>query len=233
MPDNPFAQYMPSVSAPSPSAIGVTANNEDVGNGQSEPATNPFAQYMPTDAQPEQTSAAGVFTRSALQGVAPAAGGLVGAGIGAKLFGGLGLAAGAAIGLPEAGVGEVVTAPLLGAVGAVAGGVLGGIGGATAVQAAQNWALHRLPIKMQESIGADEQQQRLDQMQHPDAAFLGGTAPYLLTMSPMGIARGAAAAGQTTMQRVLTNPLTARVVGGAVMGGMTLGQEKEIGRAHV
>lgn len=230
MPDNPFAQYMPSGSPDASAAIGVTANNEDVGGGQSQRAANPFAQYMPTDTQPEQTSAAGVFARSALQGVAPAAGGLVGAGMGAKLFGGLGLAAGTALGLPEAGVGEIVTAPLLGAVGAVAGGVVGGIGGASAVQAAQNWALHRLPIKMQEHIGVDEQQQRLDQMQHPDAAFLGGTAPYLLTMSPMGIARGGAAAGQTTMQRVLTNPLTARVVGGAVMGGMTLGQEKVEGQ---
>lgn len=193
-------------------------------NGTSEPQTqsattgNPFSFAGPI--VPSRSGRLGAFARGMGMSILPAAGSLVGAGAGAEF----GAGAGAALGSVVPGIGT--------AVGAGAGALVGGIGGtllgAHAVGEAQHWALSKLPESWQDTLGASDRQQQLDQAQHPVASFLGGLVPYALTMSPRGI--GAAAAklpeNATSFQRLMANPVTARVFGGAAVGGMELGQEK-------
>lgn len=161
-------------------------------------------------------SAAGAFIRAAGQGILPNLGGMAAAGAGAEIGGGIG----AAIGGPFA--------PITGPVGGLAGGIAGFMGGADAVEGAQRWALHQLPDSWQDALGASSKQQALDQQQHPDASFLGGLAPMAMTMSPIAATEKAAQAlpaGATAFQRLLANPITARLFGGVVQGGMTAQQE--------
>lgn len=153
-----------------------------------------------------QSSALGAFGRGAALGVVPAAGGLAGAGAGAE--------AGAAIG--------AFGGPVVAAIGGVAGGLIGGFGGGYAAEKAQDAALSALPDDWEESINS---QRRADQEQHPVASFLGGMAPYAVTMRPGGFAKAALPENATALQRIMAHPVTARVFGGAVMGGMEAGQE--------
>ena len=163
----------------------------------------------------EGSSTFGAFTRGAVRGAVPAAGGLAGAGAGAQLGGAAGLTLG----------------PFGGLLGALGGGIVGGFGGSFLADKAQSYALSKAPDTWVEALGQDDRQLRLDQEQHPYASFLGGLAPFALTMSPMGEAGAGAKAlkalgpNATAMQRIMANPVTARVFGGAMMGGMELGQE--------
>ncbi|MBB3453881.1 hypothetical protein FHT86_002137 [Rhizobium sp. BK313] len=188
--------------------------------GQPDPSStassNPFDAIGPDTH--EASSIMGSFARAAERGIAPALGSLPAVGAGAEVGGGAGAAIGSAVPVLGTAAGAVV--------GGIVGGAVGGIGGASAISAAQDWALSKLPESWREAIGQDDRQQKLDQEQHPVASFLGGIAPYALTMRPGGFARGAIPENSTALQRILANPMTARVFGGAAMGGMEIGNEK-------
>ena len=166
------------------------------------------------------TSTIGAFGAHAARGVAPAVGGMVAAGAGAE--------AGAEIG---AGVGAL-GGPLGAGVGAAVGGFVGGVGGffagSYATEGVQDYAIHELPMEMQEPLGISDRAQRAQEQEHPYASFLGGLVPYALTMYPGAptLAAGKLPEGATTFQRIMANPATSRVFGGAAMGGMELGQEE-------
>lgn len=205
------------------------------------PSTNVFDQqdpnentisYRPKDAAPaqanlfddadyglgqEQTSAGGAFVRGAERGVLPAVGGIAGAAAGAET----GAAAGGAIGSLFGGVGAAPGA----VVGGVAGGLIGAFGGSAATGAAQDYALSKAPDSWRESIGQDDRQQQLDQQFHPTASFLGGLAPYAVTLKPGWSAAKMLPENATALQRIMANPATAHVFGGLTMGGVELGQE--------
>ena len=216
--DNPFAQF-----GPRP----VGALNMTPGPAQLSPATddtdNPFAQFGPRPAglQGGGSSALGTLGRSGLRSVIPSAAGLAGAGEGAAG----GAAAGGALG--------ELAFPLGGGVpGAAIGGIIGGLGGmfagSYAGEKAQSYGLSKLPESWVEALGQDDRQQRLDQEQHPYASFLGGLVPYAVTMDPFGGAKKLVekvGPNATALERIMANPLTARVFGGGLMGGMELGQE--------
>jgi hypothetical protein len=195
MESNPFAKIM----------------EEDAGAEQPDAvkSQNPFAKIMEEeDAQPP--SAGGAFMRSAARNAIPGAAGFAGAGAGAEAGGLLGAA-------------------VAGPPGALVGGVLGGLGGAVlgtgAVAKAQDYALKALPDSWQEAIGQSDRQQRLDEEAHPYASFLGGVAPFALTMNPFGTAFKTLPAGATAMDKIMAYQPAERLFGGTVMGGMELGQE--------
>lgn len=204
---NPFADIDREAAAPA-------ANDDD----------NPFRSMFPQGIAPGQSGTIGAFAAHAARGALPTAGGLVGAGAGAEAGGGLGALAGAAGGPVGAGLGA--------AAGGLVGGIAGFFGGSSAVEGAQDWALRQLPDSWAEAIGQSDREQRLQEQQHPIASFLGGLAPYAITMSPGGLAKSAAKlpANATSFQRIMANPITARLFGGAAMGGMELGQEEYSGQ---
>jgi hypothetical protein len=144
------------------------------------------------------------------RGALPAIGSLPAIGAGAELGGAAGLAVGGPIG---------------GLVGGVAGGFAGAIGGGSAISAAQHYALSKLPESWTEALGMSDRQEKLDQEYHGTASFLGGLAPYAMTMRPGAVARAKLPENATALQRIMANPATARVFGGAAMGGMEAGQE--------
>jgi hypothetical protein len=177
---------------------------------------NPFAQIAGNQELDTDIGVMGAGTRAAVRGALPAAGSLVAAGAGAELGAGLGLMTGPA-------------APIAAPLGGLIGGVAAGFAGATAVSAAQNWLLHKLPDSWTEALGQSDRQQRLDEQQQPTASFLGGLLPYALTMSPGKFTGFAVPEGATALQRIMSNPATSRVFGGGLMGGMELGQEAASG----
>ncbi|OYV61785.1 MAG: hypothetical protein B7Z71_03870 [Acidocella sp. 21-58-7] len=190
-----------------------------------------------------QSSAVGAFVRGAAQGALPAVGGLAAAGAGAEAGGAAGAGIGAEIGgaLGVAGgplaeltvpAGAATGAGIGGAIGGFAGGLAGFFGGSAVAQSAQNYALKQMPDNWQDALGASDRQQRVDQEQHPIASFLGGLAPYAITMSPGALTAKAAnlPADATAFQRIMANPLTSRLFGGAAMGGMQIGQEEYEGQ---
>jgi hypothetical protein len=199
---DPFAQL--DSSAP----LGATAKPS-----RAAPA-DPFANL--DSSQPlgpsQASSATGAFTREAARGTLPALGSIPAMGAGAELGAALGLAGGP---LAE------ITSP----VGAFIGGGLGAIGGAAAVSKVQDYALKMLPDSWKDTLGLSERQQKIDEGEHPVASFLGGIAPYALTMRPGATPKVALPENATALQRIMTNPATARLFGGAAMGGMQLGQE--------
>lgn len=133
-------------------------------------------------------------------------------------------AAPALFSFPAFGVGAEVGS-VLGPWGALAGGVVGAAGGGYLLQKAQDYLLSKAPDSWKEKIGLDDRQEQLDQSEHPYASFLGGLAPYAVTMRPGAIPTTALPENATALQRILAHPATARVFGGAAMGGMELGQE--------
>lgn len=177
------------------------------------PTDNSFDDLGPKGAVIPDANPLASFARSAAMGTAPALGSLPAASAGAEALGEAGLAVG-------------------GPFGALAGGVIGGlagaIGGSTALSAAQNWAISALPDSWQESISRT---QRADQMANPTASFLGGLLPYAMTMKPGNWRAAALPEGATAIERLMANPLTAHLFGGAVMGGMELGQESASGES--
>lgn len=160
---------------------------------------------------PEQTSAGGTFARGVALGAAPAVTGLGGAGAGAYIGGAVGLLGGP---LAE------FTVPA----GAFVGGLAGGIGGGYVGSETQNYALSQMP-ETAEKLGISERQQQLMANEHGTALFMGGLVPMALTMKPGGFARGAVPEGATTFQQLMASPVTARLMGGGIMGGIELGQE--------
>ncbi len=90
--------------------------------------------------------------------------------------------------------------------------------------------MSKLPESWQEAAGQDEATREAEARQHPDAVMLGGFVPMALMASPGGFARTAQLAeNSTAIQRLMANPVTARMFGGTLMGGMELGQEKAEG----
>lgn len=202
---NPFDKMGPEVGS---GAAPIAGSSQDSGN--------PFDTMGP-DVEAAST-VKGSFLRSFERGIAPAIGSLPAMGVGAEIGGATGAAVGSAV--------PVVGTAIGGAVGGLVGGLAGGIGGATAVDHAQEWALSKLPDSWKEAIGQDDRQRQLDENQHPVASFLGGIAPYALTMRPGGFATTALPENATALQRIMANPATSRVFGGAVMGGIEAGNEK-------
>ena len=147
-------------------------------------------------------------------------GGMAGAGAGVALGGEIGAGIGAFGGPPGAALGLTI--------GGFAGGLAGFFGGSTAAGAGQDWAIHQAPDNWQDALGQSDRAQRLQEAQHPIASFLGGIAPYAVTMSPGGWSKGALSLPEdaTTFQRIKANPITGKLFFGAMMGGMELGHEK-------
>ena len=167
------------------------------------PSENPFAQidYL----KHADVSTLGAFGVGAAENVGPMAAGLAGAGYGAE--------AGAAIGGP---------------VGAFVGGIGGGLLGAYVGGSAQDYAVKSLPHDWRDPI---EETEQAAAEKHPYASFLGGLVPMAMTMSPrLAIPAVDLPANATGMQRLMANPYTARLFGGAVQGAMELGNEKAEGQ---
>jgi ribosomal protein S18 acetylase RimI-like enzyme len=164
---------------------------------------------------PPESTATGSFVRGAERGLLPSLGGMAAAGAGAEL----GALAGAPLG------------PIGAAVGGIVGGLGGAVGGGSLVAAAQNYAISKAPETWVEKLGQDERQQQLDEAQHPYASFLGGVAPFVLTMRPGSAPKINLPENATAIQRVMANPMTARIFGGGAMGGMELGSELVHGEA--
>src|ERR1700688_903953 len=186
-------------------------------DNQEQPKPGRFAKYNPypdegiggTAAAPTETSTTGAFARGVARGAVPAIGSLPAIGAGAEAGAGLGSFVG----------------PWGTLAGGVIGGIAGGLGAGYAISTAQNWALKQLPDSWREKIGMDERQQQLDEGEHPVASFLGGLAPYALTMRPGLATKIPLPENATALQRIMAHPATSRVFGGAAMGGIELGQE--------
>lgn len=156
---------------------------------------------------PPQSSMLGAFGTHAAMGAVPAAGTLAG--------GEAGFLTGAAIGSIFPGPGT--------AIGGIVGGLAGALGGGFGAGMAQDYTLTKLAPEFKDGL---DKTLATQEEQHPYASFVGGLAPYALTMSPTGLAKGAALpASATAWQRLAANPLTARAFSGAVQGGMELGNE--------
>lgn len=181
-----------------------------INNGQ---PPNPFDSVGPEIVP--QSSPLGAFGRAAMRGVLPSLGGLGAAGFGGEVGGLVGSAGG----------------PWGRLIGTIGGAIGGGFAGSAAIEKAQEWALSKLPDSWVEALGQDDRQQRIDESQQPVASFLGGLAPYALSLTPGAIPKAALPANATAFQRIMANPITARVFGGTAMGGMELGQE-EFGGEH-
>ena len=180
--------------------------------GEKPPGDDPFADLHLENLPAGRSSAAGAFASHAARGVLPTAGGMAAAGAGAELGGEIGA--------------------LAGPFGAGAGALIGGIGGfflgSSATEGAQDYALKQAPDNWQETLGQSSRIQRLQEAQHPYASFMGGIAPYAVTMTPGAFTTKAAGLAEdaTNFQKLMANPVTARIFGGAAMGGMELGQEE-------
>jgi hypothetical protein len=198
------------------------------------PSPDPFEQLATTGGQPandddpfakiaqgggvDPSSKAGAFGRGLERNIIPAVGSFPAIGAGAEM----GAAAGAAVGGPFA----PITAPVGGLLGGLAGAYLG----STALSSAQNWLLSKAPDSWKEKLGLDDRQQQIDESQHPYASFLGGLAPYALTMRPGFGAAAKLPENATALQKIMAHPVTARLFGGAAMGGMELGNETVSGQ---
>jgi hypothetical protein len=201
---NPFDQF-------DPDKVGALPAN------QNKKPDDPFEEFNPfpgqgIKAQADQSSTTGAFARGVERGVVPAVGSLPAIGAGAEVGGFLGTFGGP-------------FAPLTVPVGAVVGGLIGGFTGGYALSKAQDYVLSKAPDSWKEKIGLDDRQEKLDEQEHPYASFLGGLAPYALTMRPGLATTTKLPENATALQRILAHPATARIFGGAAMGGMELGNE--------
>ena len=178
---------------------------------------DPFADIGIPRVKPAQVSGLSSFMSGAARSILPTGGGMVGAGAGAELGAGIGAFGG----------------PVGAAVGGLVGGIGGFLAGSSAVSATQDYALRQMPDSWQEAIGQSSRQQRLQEEQHPVYSFMGGLAPYLVTMGPGAFTTKALNLPEnaTTFQKIMANPVTSRLFGGAAMGGMELAQE-EITEGH-
>lgn len=209
-----FAQLDPdqaasSAAAPAPPAPPAPADPaEPAAKLPQDNEPNPFTELG--EVGPGESTAFGAFRRGAGRGAVPAATGLVAMGAGAELGAIVGTAAGPGWGNLAGGF-----------VGGIAGGIAGGMLGS----AAQNWMLSKLPDSWVDALGQSERQQKLDEAQHATASFLGGMTPYVVAMRPGAVPLAALPENATTLQRIMSNKATAAAFGGAVNGGMEIGQE--------
>jgi len=206
---NPFDQF-------DPDKVGALPAN------QNKKPDDPFEEFNPfpgqgIKAQPDQSSTTGAFARGAERSIVPALGSIPAIGAGAEVGAAVGAAGGP-------------LAPITVPVGALIGGVVGGFGGSYLLSQAQNYVLSKAPDSWKEKIGLDDRQEKLDEQEHPYASFLGGLTPYALTMRPGLATTTKLPENATALQRILAHPATARVFGGAAMGGMELGQEAASGQ---
>lgn len=199
--------------APQPDTAPKPAPEQDNAEGSLVGQFNPFPDEK--IATPD-VSKTGTLARSAARSAVPALTGIAGAAAGAEV----GAAGGALVGaaFPPA-------LPFTTAGGAIIGGIAGMFGASWATEKAQDWGIKQLPDSWQENIGQSDRQQKLDEMVNPKTAFIGGLLPYAMTMRPGGFARKAVPENATAFERIMANPVTARVFGGAAMGGFELGQE--------
>ncbi len=198
---NPFAKFG-AVGAPPKEAPEPEQEQEEP-----EAGPNPFAKFGAVG--PGPTSAAGAFARGIERSVVPAIGSWPAVVAGAEVGG----AAGAPLG------------PLGAGAGAIGGGLIGGLLASTALTKAQDYAVSKLPETWQEALGQDDRQRRLDEQEHPVASFIGGIAPYALTLRPGVAAVEGLPENANVWQRIAANPVTRSLFGGLAMGGMELGQE--------
>ena len=203
-----------------PSPAGAAAAQAVASQAQPQPhpsltqAATPDDDHLFDDAPQgmPDSSAAGAFARGAGFGAAPSVGGLAGAGVGAE--------AGAALG-------EAVFPAGGGIIGGIAGGLAGAFGGGAAVQKGQDWLISKLPQSWQDKLNEQEQ---ADTAQHPVAQFMGGLAPFAVTMSPT-TAVSKLPENATNLTKLMANPVTQRMFSGAVMGGTELGNEYASGQS--
>lgn len=189
------------------SSIAPTPNTQ-LAQKENENSENEFENILGGKSEKfVETSEFGAAARHAIGGVIPAAGTLIGAGTGG--------AAGA----------------LAGGVGAFGGALAGGIGGGYAAEHFQDWLLSKVPENWVEALGQSKDQKMLDEMMHPNSSFVGGMVPFTFALSPTAGAAKVAEEGLTTFQKLLTNPVSSRVMSGALMGGFEAGQEVLQGEA--
>ena len=165
-----------------------------------------------------RVTGAGSFLAHAARGAAPTAAGIAAAAPMAEAGAALGALTGPA-------------APILAPVGAFVGGLAGFFGGSYAAEGAQDYAVRQMPDNWQDALGQSTRMARLQEEQHPVYSFMGAMAPYLLTMTPGALTTKALDLPEnaTAFQRIMANPITARIFSGAAMGGMELGQEAASG----
>ena len=147
----------------------------------------------------------GAIGTGAALSAAPSAGGLVAAGPGAEL--------GAAVG------------STVGPIGTVVGGLAGGLGGyflgSTAVGAAQDYLISKLPESWREEF---EQKSQAAAAQHPYGFWIGGLAPVAITGSPIAAAEKLAP-NATAFEKLMANPVTQRLLPAGIMGATEVSQE--------
>jgi hypothetical protein len=202
---DPLADIDPQMRAPDPNAP---------------TGTDPFADMNLPPLAPERTTGLGAFFSHAARGTLPSIGGFAAAAAGAEAGAEVGGAIGAFGGPGIAGIGA--------GIGGFLGGAAAFFGGSYATEGAQDFAIHAVPDNWQDALGQSERIQRLQEQQHPYSSFIGGAAPYLLTMMPGAFTTKALELPEnaTAFDRLMANPLTNRLFGGAAMGGMELGQEE-------
>src|ERR1035437_2911698 len=166
--------------------------------------------YTPTP----PTSTAGAVTRELARDVIRGLGGLRAA----AHAGQAGFAAGTAF---------PVLGPATPFVRALVGGGVAGYSGSEARTTVQNWAMRQLPDSVVKAAGQDEPKREQDEREPKTALLIAGTAPYLLAFKPGAWARAAGALPEnaTLYQKLSTSPVASHIFGGAVMGGLTAGQE--------
>jgi len=120
------------------------------------------------------------------------------------------------------------TGAAFGGYGAIPGTIAGFVGGTIAgygLQTAQNYAIKQAPQSWQDALGFNEDQEKIDEREHPYASFIGGMLPFAITMKPGGFAKPEGYENLTGFQKLLVDPVTSRLFSGAVVGGVELGQE--------
>ena len=201
------------LTTPDPTALTATATDQSQwmhADFNNEKHKNRFADIDLTTPDPT-SGVGGTLARSAAMGTAPALTGLAGGAAGAEI--------GATIGAPLGPIGIIG--------GGLVGGIVGGIGTSMLAGKAQDLAISKLPDDWRESI---ETQQRMDALSHPTASFLGGMIPVVATMSPFNAAKAALPANATALDRLMANPVTNRLFGGGMMGGLEYAQEAHEGQ---
>ena len=141
---------------------------------------------------------------------APSLGGMVGAGPGAEL--------GAAVGSAAAG-------PIGTVVGGLAGGLGGYLLGSTAVGAAQDYLISRLPKSWRDEF---EEKSQAAAAEHPFGFWLGGLAPVAITGNPLSAA-SELPANATALERLMANPVTRRLLPAGLMGATEAFNENRAG----
>ena len=157
-----------------------------------------------------EVSGFGAFARGAALSAAPSAGGMVGAAPGAEL--------GAAVGSAAAGP-----------IGTVVGGLAGGLGGyflgSTAVGAAQDYLISKLPELWRDEF---EEKSQAAAAEHPFGFWLGGLAPVAITGNPLSAA-SELPANATAIERLMANPVTRRLLPAGLMGATEAFNENRAG----